>query len=713
MDLRQKLLAAFQVEHREHLARMRAVLPPAGTGGVLTREGLEELLRRAHTLKGAARAADLRLIERLAHRLESLLSPLGQGDRRLHGAPLALAVRTLDAVEDEAAAAMEGGTAPATRAVLEELEGFLGIAAPPPAPATEPPSALAAGAAETVRVRADGLDRLLRGAGVLLAENHHQERLQGEVRELDREIATARRCYARIRRAEITPELAALGDHLRDLERRVRTLGRLQARGVRALQALSGQLEDDLLHTRTVSAESVFEGFGKMVRDLARDEGKEVELALSGLGVQADRVVLEQLKDGLMHALRNAITHGIEPAETREARGKPRAGRIEVTVQVQGGRLHVRVDDDGRGVDLEGVRREAVRRGLLGEGDDPGTQELLALLLRPGFSTARRLTDLAGRGVGLAVLHDAATRLQGDVEIAPREGGGASVVMVVPLSVLCTRVVLVTAGDQTFAIPAQAVAKLHRVRLDQVVSVGARPTLTLGGHRLPLAGLAQILGRVGAAPRVRGGWLAVLELRTAGRRAALAVDELLDVRDVVIRELGPRVPANLRRLVAGAVTMHDGAVSLVLSAPALADSLVSTPGAPSFSAEEEAPPAEVPAILVVDDSLTTRILEKSILEAHGYRVQVAVDGVDALQQLRRATDVRLVIADIQMPRMDGLELLERMKQDERLARLPAILLTSMEDPRDQARGLALGADAYLVKRRFDQHDLLETIRQLL
>jgi len=450
-----------------------------------------------------------------------------------------------------------------------------------------------------------------------------------------------------------------------------------------------------------------------MVRDMAKDENKNVEFRVSGLDVQADRMVLQALKDPVMHMLRNSISHGMEKADERKRSGKAECGCVALQMEAVGNRLTILVDDDGRGLDLSRVAEVAVRKGLLtqADADARSPEELSGLIFQPGFSTAKAITDLSGRGMGLSVVYEAVSRLQGEVRAERKAGPGARMVISVPLSISTHRLLLVFSDGQTFAIPSSGIQRLIRVKLTDVATVEGKPVIPWEGQSTPLASLAQLLGIGGASDfTVEGKLLSIMILKSGNRRLAVAVDAFVAEREAIIKNLD--APISGISILAGGIVLEDGSVSLVLNTGELIDSFKPVYAPPTSRVGEARLEKKIPTVLVVDDSFTARTLEKSILEVHGYNVVVAIDGLEGLSKLR-SEEIDLVVSDVQMPRMDGLALLQEMKRDERFARLPVILVTSMNHIDDQERGLALGADAYLVKQRFDHQTLLETIKQLL
>jgi two-component system chemotaxis sensor kinase CheA len=457
-----------------------------------------------------------------------------------------------------------------------------------------------------------------------------------------------------------------------------------------------------------------------MVRDLAHSDGKEVEFRMEGDEVNADRLVLQQLKDPVMHILRNAIAHGIEMPRERLAAGKSRTGSILLRLEARGGRLGVTIADDGRGIDYRTIAEVAVRRGLLSQAN-ASTQsrpDLLKLIFEPGFSTAKAITSLEGRGMGLSVVQERLARLQGEVTVNESGGPGTTIVLTVPLSISTHHMVLVACGAHTFGIPASAVRRLCRVKIDEIESVEGHESIRFESRPIPLAKLSDLLDLPEAViPPGRplhengnGRAIPLVVLQSGGHLLGITVDALLDEREAVVKDLN--LPAASAGMATGAIPLEDGTVAVVLSPLALADRFREAGKPAGYKSQDGAPQKMAPTILVVDDSITTRSLEKSILEAHGYRVQVAVDGVEALAQLRvQPSD--LVISDVMMPRMDGFQLLEEIKKDRQLAHIPVIIVTSIEQREEQERGLSLGADAYIVKRKFDQRELLDTVRQIL
>jgi two-component system, chemotaxis family, sensor kinase CheA len=697
-DFRQELLAAFDAEYRDHLAVIRAALGRARRGGPAD---VQDIFRRVHSLKGAARAVDLPAVAELAHELEALIARL---------------IDLGGALERSDIAAIESG--------LDEIETVItGAEAPVAAPAEgeEPATGL-------LRVEAAQVADLIAAATQLAQAVERHDGLGARLLRIEQSARHARRLLEPLlRHAQTPPALVEAAADLQDVARES-AVARHHFRDVSwALEEASRRVRGDVDRISLVPADVIFGPMARMLRDLAAEEGVEIEADFQGLDLQADRRVLQALKDAVLQLLRNAVGHGAAPAEQRRARALPDATRITLSLAAVGGLLVTTVTDDGSGPDLEAIRARALARGLLTPRTAPQVtpEQLMALVFEPGFSTRPDVGQLAGRGMGLSIVAEAARRLHGTAGMMRVPGGGTAVKISVPLSVARHAAVLLGFGDRMAALPAAAVLRLIRVPQDRIEPIGGRMSVRIDGptsaRTAAVAVLGDLLGLGGAALPVEDGHvkLAVMRASHGGEPMALAVDRFQDVRSFLVHSA--EIVGLDTELVSGFVLLENE-----VPAPLLApDGLIAAWHRRGGWSGEQAPAPEVapaPAdhtILVVDDSITSRTLEKSILEAHGYRVAVAVDGMEALNVLRAtrgrngARMIDMVLADVEMPRMDGFALLAAMKGDPLLAGIPVIIMTSRESPADVRRGLDLGASAYIAKQTFDQRDLLGAIGRLL
>lgn len=737
-DIRQQLLAAFDVELRDHLNNVRQALANAGA---LSAAELRDIFRRVHSLKGAARAIDFPAVETVADRLETVLADVLEDRLRLAPQVLAALHFGLDAIEDLGATLTSGGPAADPKMVLADIDarlagrestqpiahdGQAGPAPRPPAATTAPASDSAV--PELLRVQAQHIDELALSIRTLGTEIDAQDAVTATLGELAAEVRQLRQSWSQLgpalrRAGAATAALEDFGQRLATVGRRLPALARQQRQAAWAIGQAFGSVQKDVERVFLVPAGTLFDGFGHMMRDLARQQGKKLSFQAIGMEVEADRRVLQALKDPVMHLLRNAIGHGIETAEERLARGKPAEAVVSLELRLVGERLLLSVTDDGRGPDLGRIETIARQQGLIAAEEAApraAADQLLALVFEPGFSTAENVDALSGRGMGLSVVAEAARRLQGSVLMEPAAPHGTRVRISVPLSASRQSILLVAAAGQSFGIPTYGVERLLRLPQAEIEMFEGRPVVRLevSGTSLivPVVSLAALLELPSEGLPVENGWLRLLLLRRGERRCAVAVESLDDVRNLLVS--GEELDSG-RGVIAGTMLLEDNRPALLLEPEVLIERWLRGDARLAASALGLLPPetarARAPAtILIVDDSITTRTLEKSILEAQGYQVILSVDGLEALDILRgRESLVDLVIADVEMPRMDGFALLQAMKQNPLLASIPVILMTSRATDEDVRRGLELGAGAYITKQKFDQGELLATIGQLL
>ncbi len=501
-------------------------------------------------------------------------------------------------------------------------------------------------------------------------------------------------------------------DRLRAFNAQANTLYRQLANDTMRMSLIIDELQEEIKRVRMLPLRTITAIFGRMVRDLAREQGKQINLTILGGETELDKRVLEQIKDPLIHLLRNAIDHGLEKPQFRQQAGKPAEGQITLLASQQGHNIVITVSDDGNGLDLAAIRLAAVRRGLrsLAEADKMSDTEVANLIFDSGLSTSKIITDLSGRGVGLDVVRQNVEALQGVLDVSSAPGQGTTFTLTLPLTLASSHGLLVRSGEQTFALPLTTVERMLQIKASDIASVSGREAITYQGRPVALARLVDLLELPLSSQN--SDRVTIVIIAVAEKRLGLIVDDLVGEQEIVIKNLGKQL-AKVGGL-AGATVLGSGQVVLVLhaadliklAARAYARTLITT-------GPELHQPDERKTVLVVDDSITTRTLEKNILEAAGYQVKLATDGEEALAVLVADGLPHLIVSDITMPRLDGFDLTYRIKHDSRYADIPVILVTSLDSPADKARGIEVGADAYIVKSRFDQGSLLETIEQLI
>ncbi|HEX5394620.1 MAG TPA: response regulator [Rhodocyclaceae bacterium] len=713
-----KFVVRFVEEARDHIGKLNDGLAALESGSD-DKEVVNAVFRSAHTVKGSSRMLKLGPITDTAHKLEDVLGALREGAVRFDASLAQVLYRGVDglsALVDKLAENSDGASLPpADAALLAALDaaaqgagGAPAVAEPAavePATPSEPPPAPAVSAADpklktpdTVRVRLTKLDELIKLMGEVVSSHARMRQRLTDIRTIEREAS----------------DDSAGGE----LRQRLRGFAQTLKDDVLAQEALMDELHDKALIMRMLPLAIVFEPAGRMIREMARTVGKQVECVVAGAEIELDRQMIDKLSDPVIHLLRNAVDHGLETPEKRVAAGKTPQGRLSLSAHQDGGWVVIQVADDGGGIPIEAVRDKAIKRGFVTaeKAAAMSDQEVVDFIFLPGFSTSSIITDLSGRGVGMDVVKQTIVDdLQGVVGVETRSGAGTTFSLRLPLSLAVMRVVLVEVDGLSFGFTAQYVAEILRVPRSALLTVAERNAVVVRNEFVPVVPLAELLRvpkarvRKPATSRADLGLLLVV-VRVRNEKIALEVDELIDERDMVIKPL----PEHMRHLqtVSGMVITGRNELVSVLHAPTLLEQARKARGQASAAAAEEGAAQGGYRILVVDDSLNTREIEKDVLEAHGYRVTLAEDGLDGLRKAQ-AESFDAVLTDVEMPHMDGFSLTERLRQEEAYRSTPIVIITSREKEEDKRRGVQVGADAYIVKGDFDQSNLVDTLRALL
>ncbi|PTL80635.1 response regulator [Vitiosangium sp. GDMCC 1.1324] len=688
----------FRIEAQELIEQLTQGLLSLddGEGGA---QAVPELFRYAHTLKGAARVVGQVRIAEMAHAVEDALSPYRNSGQSLPPDSVREFLRLVGQMAD----ALDGLGAPTPASAPEETsqpqEGAPALVLP------EGPSS------EVVRVELERLDTLLEGLSEAVVQ-------LGGLRGAVESLAQAQHGASSLIE-QLTAPVASSGspaERARWLSRVLSVTESLRSSLVKAGRQLGGglgQVESELARLRDgantlrlVPTQTLFGPLELAARDAAALLGKQVEVSAEGGDIQIDGHVLAAVRQSLVHVVRNAVDHGLEAPDERRAAGKPPTGRFSVKVQRRGGRVSFLCEDDGRGVDLGRVRQVAVERGVVtaAEVDSLDEQGLLELLFQSGFSTARAVTEVSGRGVGLDVVRDMVRRLKGEVHITSRQGLGTCITLEVPLTLASLEMLGVEAGGQRLLVPLEALNGAIHLPAEAVTWTGARACISYAGEVLPFLPLVDALGNTSGTQRPRAWSVLVLDAGTAGR-AAVGVEKLLGISRRVSRPLPATVPQ--LPLVAGASFDEQGVPLLLLDAAGL----VRLVQAGSSGGPPKARVSQRHLILVVDDSVTTRMLEKSILEAAGYQVELAASGEEGLEKVQRGGH-SLLIVDVEMPGMSGLDVTRRIRAMPALQSLPILMVSSLATEEDKRRGRDAGVSAYIVKGEFHQHSFLDTVARL-
>ncbi len=720
----------FREEAREHLSALeKAFLDLETAATTQVRSALiNGLFRHAHSLKGDARVIGLGALKEAAQSLEDILEGLRNSPDKVERSTISQGLEMFDQVraafeawqrviedhpEEEAQEHPAEPTARRGDSPLEPEASKIGQTTelpPQVLPETEPPEphppkAAAAPPEEafTVRVSSDRLDRMLNLAGEVRISQRSADDIQQRLADLGGLLSKTLLTEVRLPQETSHRVHAALANWqsaVLDQARRIE--GDLHKKRGRE-ELLIEALENDIREARLLPLIMLADTLRRAVRDLAQSLGKDIRYEADVGKIMLDKVVIEAMKDPLLHLIRNAADHGIESPEQRRAAGKPATAIIRLQASRRGELVRITVSDDGRGIDYQRARAmvrqtgelEDVELGRLSEKD------LSQYLFRPGFTTAPA-GEVSGRGVGLDVARHDVQRLHGTIELDSSSAAGTTFAITVPVTVSTVRVLTVLAGDQYVGIPSGMIVRTGQVKPADLRELAGSLVLPIDGEPVRWVSLAELMGAAPSAAAADGQAWSYLLLAQQGRRIAVAVDDLEDEAEALLKPLG--FPLGVLPGIVGATIRADGSVQLVLD-------LFS----PSFTALEtprtspRAEPKTARRILVVDDSPTTRAVLRNVFTAAGYSVGTASDGVDALEHLRSQL-ADLVVSDVEMPRLNGFDLTRQVKL--RFG-LPVILVTGKEKEEQRREGLEAGADAYVVKSTFQGQGLLDIVRQFI
>lgn len=714
-------------------------------------EELNAVLRALHTIKGSSRMLKFLAMEQVAHGMENLFKGireqrytlsagiiqlvfLGSGLLR-QGIDLILA-HGADAVEpDRYLTACE--RAYANEPFAEDLESLREMqqkgagesaAPPPPGDHTEGASRGKGGHGgdagnaapprdtpirdtgtpdttyETIRVRLSHVAEIIETLNTVIIKHFQFKQIQEELATAEQEVSSFLVAVRSLQARDSAPVIS----QGRDVLKGVQTLRKSFIDQMAVLEQNSYKLQEQVMRVSMLPLDLIMGELPRMVEETAGMIGKEVDFTISGTDILMDKAVLEKLNDPVLHLVRNAVDHGIEMPDVRKGAGKSAEGKISVACTAEGGNIIIRISDDGQGIDHERVRQRAVERGLVTEGDsrDMGEAEILSFIFMPGFSTRETVTDLSGRGVGLDIVRYNIDKVKGKVSVRSTPGSGSEFVLAVPLSLATVSGFFVLAGGEKFLIPSSFVHKIVRLAPEERVVYYNKEGFHLDGQIIPLYSLAALIGR---KPKNTGTHLYVVVVESLGDRIGVVVDAVLQHAGLISKA----VPRNLQkmRLIQGIVFDESYRIINILFVPELISRFKRIKSIDLLGgvAGEK---ADAPVVLVVDDSLNTREIEKSILELEGFEVITAADGIEGLERLReRRFD--LIISDIEMPRMDGITMIENVRKDPGYRTTPIVVITSHNEAEVVQRARTAGANAHIVKSDFDRASLVEITSRLL
>ena len=748
-----RLQATFRDEAEEHIKILYAGLIELEKNpkNKKSLELIEIIFREAHSLKGAARSVNRNDIESICQVLESAFAKLKNEQFALTVTQFDLFLRALDTISKmvpdtgtkksgeyrelikqlhsitEADKSGKIDEEPTTEKIDTEETITVGLSPNGKPVATALLSDERLAQTDTVRIPMAKIDPLF-----LQAEQMIQFKISGSqlTAEMKAVIDLIELWKAELRKWDsprYTGSLIQLkkiydwnNEKLNELESKIAAV----TNALENYQRSIGRMIDDHLELMKsilmLPVSTIIEGFPKLVRDLARSQGKEVELIVHGSEIEVDKRVLEELKDPLIHLVRNCIDHGIKKPHEREHLNKPSQGKVRLSFNATDSRhLEIVISDDGAGIDPDKVSRAAIKAGVIAKDslEHLNPQETLSLIFQSGVSTSQMITDLSGRGLGLAIVLEKVEKLGGSVSIESQPDIGTSFRLVLPLTLATFRGILVRGGEHLVVIPTINVERAVRINREVIQTVENRETIMIDGKILKTVSLVEVLGfskGINGNPKKSNSsasplnMIQLLILVHADKRIAFMVDEILEERQILVKELGRQL--NRVRNISGATVLGSGKVVPVINVADIIKSAIRTEMRINEAKEKEV--VRRYKILVVDDSITSRSLIKSIVESAGYIVETAFDGQDAFMKAQ-AGAFDLIVSDVDMPRMNGFELTTKIRKEKKLSELPVILVTALESSEDREHGIDVGANAYIVKSSFDQSNLLEVITKLL
>ena len=754
-EFQKRLLAMFRVEAKEHLEQMTAGLLELEKTPTAERQPtlVENVFREVHSLKGAARSVEMTGVEALCQSLETVFAAWKRGELDPSPELYDAFHRAMNSMSLLSAGAADEHSATLNVQIRQLSEQLANPFAGPSVRTTPPPNSqtyrlalpvepflrpVEARPTETVRIATAKLDAMLLQAEELLTVKLTTSQHAAELKEVNATLSRWKKAWAKVqpevhaitrnmdndaensagRKGQFTKINEFLDWNLQaftELDHRLTALKTSAEQDHRALGAMVDELLVNVKNVLMLSFSSILEPLPRLVRELSRDQTKEVDLVVEGGEVEVDRRILEEMKDPLIHLIRNCIDHGIEKPEEREQSNKSRRGTIKIVISsLDGNKVQVLISDDGRGIEPEQIRSSALKLGLITQPDAENLSdaEILAFVFRSGVSTSPMITDLSGRGLGLAIVREKAEKLRGTVSVQSELGCGTTFRVVLPLTIATFRGIPVRVDDALFVFPSAPVERVARVSREKIKTVENTEIISLDGKTFALVHLGDALElpRKEPAEEAIDGAPIVL-LSHNGKRIAFLVDEIINEQEVLVKSLGRQL--SRVRNIAGATVLANRKLVPILNVDDLMQSAVRVSGRATRGATAVAQKKIIKkkSVLVVEDSITARTLLKGILESAGYNVSAAVDGVDGLTRLRSG-EFDVVVSDVEMPRMNGFDLTAKIRSDKKLSEVPVILVTALHSREDRERGMDVGANAYIVKSSFDQSNLLEAMGRL-
>ncbi|MDD5773201.1 MAG: hybrid sensor histidine kinase/response regulator [bacterium] len=704
----------------------------------LKKEVLEDVMRSLHNLKGLSRVMGFDNVGALSHRMEDIVKMIS--DRKISFSPSMMNtfLQAVDGIDLYLKAVVENRETDFNAAKIMDQLDAMAKGEPlevetaektkaPQAKLSDTAVIIPSGIQDSVRIRTDRLDYLLNLSSEMIIDRiclnkelKDMENIQDMVYKENQEWQNFSKKFQKLFLKTDDTRVRDLGDHL---DKNIRNISVLNdhiinfyndhSRTIQHHNIIVADYQQKIMEVRMLPLSILFSTFPRLVHDLANQFGKQIDFSIEGGEIEIDKKILENIRDPLIHLLRNAVDHGIEGPAQRAEKGKPAVGKIKISISYQGSHLKIEFSDDGHGIDIEEIKKSAVKKGFYREKEIElmEREDLLNLIFRPGFSTSEIITSVSGRGVGMDVVQKNIKGLNGFLHVETEKNAGTKIILLIPLSLATTNILIFEIESQLFAIPSLSVEETLEITMKDIHTVEGREAISIRDHILPLAWLDTVLGINRKKKKLKK--LDPLSAVVVGRedkRVVFVADRLVDECEVVIKSVGEKFQDIFN--IIGVTILGSGELVFILDPFELiisarkkeTQSLTGEEGKKIFTKGHN--------ILVTDDQMTIRQLQRSILESAGYHVEEARDGIEALEKISKL-QIDLVVTDIEMPRMTGLELTENIKSKDSMKNIPVIIVSGLGSEEDKKRGIKLGADAYLTKTDFNQQNLIEIVKILL
>jgi len=732
-EVLKQLYATFAVELEEQLQLIiNSLLEIEAAKEQSNKTSIDIMFRAAHTIKGAANSISFIKVAKVAHALESLFAKIKSGDLVIQPVLIDRCLIAVDAMKSIAHSyfndrALEFDPA----AIISQLDNYqvekandvssVKVASTEVELSTHAPTVDAK--QESLRVDVQQLEKVsslldeVNLSQLAIAESsHHFNAILAGNKQLTQTWKSLLREINKLSLEKPYSELSKLSQAAQDLFAQQAIMIESHAKELRQksyeMSLQDSVLQDEFRLLRLTPAGALFQTMPRHVRDLGRELGKEIELVVEGDDVRVDRMILDAIKDPIIHILRNAVDHGIENADVRDRMGKRKEGMINIKILDKGNQIAIQIKDDGSGIDYEAIRKAIVSKKIFSENaaKNMNEKELINVLFMPGFSTKSIVTNVSGRGVGLDVVKSNLEKIKGSIEVTSVKDKGVTFSILVPLTLSSECGLLVKASNELFAIPAVSVERILRIKKEDLMEVAGKAAVMVDGQTYPAYLLASLLELLETNISDTA-YLSAVIIKNNQSAILLLVDEAVGEREIVIKPIQP--PLSRIRCVSGSTLTEGGHAMMVLNPAELIQKALHQSGVAKIEfSGVKIVTAEKPSILVVDDSITTRTLEKNILESKGFNVSVAVNGKEAWDYIQKKK-FSLIITDVNMPIMDGFQLTEKIKKSEKYKSIPVIIVTSLDSDEEKRKGLEVGANAYIVKNEFESGALIEVVNQLV